>query len=277
MKVVYLAGVLALTLTSCVSSKKYKALEEQNNKAQTELSQARLELASCLEKQSAAQKQMEDLKRTNSQLLNNLGDLSSMSRKSAENLERSLESINQKDLQIRALNAAMSKKDSVTLALVTSLKGELGDLSDEDVQISVEKGVVYVSLSDRMLFSSGSARVSDKAKGVLGKVAKILQRHEQLEVMVEGHTDNKAINTDCIQDNWDLSAKRAASVVRILQEDHQVAPERLILAGRSYYKPLADNNTAEGRSQNRRTRILILPKLDEFFGLIEEGKQQMKK
>lgn len=276
MKNLVTASVAAVLLTGCVSSKKYKALETEHQKAQNELSQARLELAACLEKQKGQAGQIEDLRKYNDRLIQNMGDLSTITRKSAENLERSLESISQKDLQIRALNEAMSKKDSITLALVTALKGELGNLDDEDVQISVDKGVVYVSLSDRMLFRSGSAHVSADAKGVLGKVANILKRHPQLEVMVEGHTDNVPIQTDCVLDNWDLSAKRSAAIVRILQQDHGVAPERLVLAGRSFYKPIAGNETAEGRAINRRTRILILPKLDEFFGLLEEGKANMK-
>jgi len=166
---------------------------------------------------------------------------------------------------------ARTKKDSVTIALVTSLKGVLGNMNDEDVQISVEKGVVFISISDKLLFKSGSYDLSGRAKEVLGKVAKVVNNKPGMDVMVEGHTDDKSVlDNPSFKDNWDLSAKRATTVVRTLQNDFNVAPERLIAAGRSYYVPVADNTTEEGRSANRRTRIIILPKLDEFYGMIED-------
>ena len=177
----------------------------------------------------------------------------------------------EKDLRIRNMQEAMTKKDSVTLALVTSLKGVLGNMSDEDIQINVEKGVVYVSISDKLLFRSGSHTVTKRAKEVLGKVAKVVNDKPELEFMVEGHTDNVPIKLDDISDNWDLSVKRATAVIRILQNDFDVAPERMTAAGRSYYMPVADNDTAANRAKNRRTRIVVLPKIDQFYDLIAQG------
>lgn len=277
MKNSIIAGaVLAIAFTSCVSKSKFNALQDEQNKTAAELSQARMELAKCLDQNKVNSAEVELLKKYNDQLLTSMSDLTSMSKKGAENLEKSLESIRQKDSQLKSLQDAKTRQDSVTLALIAGLKGELGDLSDEDVQINVDKGVVLISISDRLLFKSGSFEVTDKAKNVLAKVAKIVNNKPNYDVMVEGHTDNKSISTTGIQDNWDLSVKRATSIVRILQNDYKVAPERLIPAGRSYYVPVASNETKEGRSLNRRTRILVLPKLDEFNALIEEGMTKLK-
>ena len=211
------------------------------------------------------------LQANNQDLINNIGNLTTLSKKGAENLEKSLESMQEKDLRIRTMQEAMTKKDSVTLALVTSLKGVLGNMSDEDIQINVEKGVVYVSISDKLLFRSGSHTVTKRAKEVLGKVAKVVNDKPELEFMVEGHTDNVPIKLDDISDNWDLSVKRATAVIRILQNDFDVAPERMTAAGRSYYMPVADNDTAANRAKNRRTRIVVLPKIDQFYDLIAQG------
>ena len=172
---------------------------------------------------------------------------------------------------------AITKKDSVTLALVTSLKGALGSLDDEDIEINVEKGVVYVSISDKLLFKSGRYDITTaRAKEVLGKVATVVIARPELEFMVEGHTDDQSIQNAVLQDNWDLSVKRATSVVRILQNEFNVPPQRMVAAGRSYYVPLESNDTAEGRSRNRRTRIVVLPKLDQFYKMVEEGMKKAK-
>ena len=273
-KIIPLSFVAILLMSSCVSKKKYTALQDEQKETADKLSSSKLELASCLSDRESAKKEIEHLKSTNYQLLNNVSSLATLSQKGAENLERSLESIKEKDMRINSLNEAINKKDSVTLALVTSLKGVLGDINDEDIEINVEKGVVYVSLSDKLLFKSGSYYVSSRAKEVLGKVAKVVKNKPNMDIMVEGHTDNVSIKNAVLEDNWDLSAKRATSIVRILQEDFGVDPARMTAAGRSYYVPVASNDTAEGRSQNRRTRIIILPKLDQFYGMIEEGMKE---
>jgi chemotaxis protein MotB len=155
------------------------------------------------------------------------------------------------------------------MALVMNLKGALGNVNDTDIEIKVEKGVVFISISDKMLFKTGSYDVQDNAKTVLGKVAQVLNNQPNIEFMVEGHTDNVPIKNNCIQDNWDLSVKRATSVVRILQNQFNIDPKRMTAGGRGEYIPLQENTTAEGKSANRRTRIVILPQLDQFFQLLE--------
>ena len=270
-KVLVMALAATFTLTSCVSKKKYVELEELQQSTSDKLSGAKLELAAALAAKDAQTQQLADLKADKADLAKQVGDLTAMSATNAENMEKTLESINEKDVTITRLQDAMNRKDSVTFALVNSLKGALGDMNDEDVQISVEKGVVYVNLSDKLMFRPGSDYVSKEAKAVLGKVAKIMQAKPTLEILVEGHTDSDPIATDCISDNWELSARRATNIVRILQNDFGIAPGRMTAAGRGEHVPVASNDTREGRASNRRTRIVVLPKLEEFNKLIEEG------
>jgi chemotaxis protein MotB len=186
-------------------------------------------------------------------------------------LERSLESLKEKDLTIRKLQDAVTRRDSVNLALVQSLKGVLGNLDDEDIEVSVEKGVVYVNISDKLLFKSGSYAITDRAKEVLGKVAKVVNNKPDFEFLVEGHTDTDPISRNGIKDNWDLSVLRATAVVRLLQDDFGVDPKRMTAGGRSEYVPVASNDNAEGKARNRRTRIVVLPKIDQFYNMIEDG------
>jgi len=253
-------------------------LKNYNRTQKNLLDSATVKLNSCNEEKEAALAQLatlteqnQFLKANNQDLINNIGNLTTLSQKGAENLEMSLESMKEKDIKIQRMQDAVTKRDSVTLALVTSLKGVLGNLSDEDIEINVEKGVVYVSISDKLLFRSGSYSVTAKAREVLGKVAQVVNDKPELEFMVEGHTDNVPISIEGVQDNWDLSVRRATSVVRILEKDFGVAPARMTAAGRSYYAPVADNDTAANRAKNRRTRIVVLPKLDQFYDLIEQG------
>ena len=279
MKHTYILLVIIL-LSSCVSQKKYAELEATNQKNLNLLNSATVKLNTCLDEKASAeanykalQEQVAFLKDNNQDLINNMGNLTTLSQKGAENLEKSLESLKEKDLVIRTMQDAVTRRDSVTLALVTSLKGAFIDINDNDIEINVEKGVVFISISDKLLFNSGSYYVSDRAKEVLGKVAQVVLDKPEIEFMVEGHTDNVPIQNEVLQDNWDLSVKRATSVVRVLQEDFNVPPQRMTAAGRSFYIPLMDNETAEGRAKNRRTRIVVLPKLDKFYDLIEKGMQ----
>lgn len=261
---------IAILMASCVSKKEFEALQGDLKTTEDKLSSVKLELADCLEDKEARADEIKYLKTTNYKLLNNIGDLSTLSAKEADNLERSLESLREKDLKINRLQDAVNRRDSVTLAVVTSLKGALGNMNDEDISINVDKGVVFISISDKLLFESGDYQVNKEAGKILAKVAKVVNGKPQYEVMVEGHTDTvPVISSSPIIDNWDLSARRAASVVRILNQDYQVDPARLIAAGRSHYQPLADNATKEGRRRNRRTRIVMLPKLDEFYAMVE--------
>jgi len=277
-KISLLLLTIFVLITSCISQKKYLELEDLQRNTKSLLDTATIKLNTCNEEKEAAlanlssvQDQVRFLKSNNQDLINNIGNLTTLSQKGAENLEKSLESMKEKDLRIQNMQEAVTKKDSVTLALVTSLKGVLGNLSDDDIEINVEKGVVYVSISDKLLFNSGSYTVTERAKEVLGKVAKVVNDKPEIEFMVEGHTDNVPIKIEGIDDNWDLSVKRATSVIRILQNDFDVKPERMTASGRSYYVPLYENDSPSNRAKNRRTRIVVLPKLDQFYDLIEQG------
>jgi chemotaxis protein MotB len=210
------------------------------------------------------------LKDNNNQALKQLENLSVISGTQAESIKKSLDNIGSKDAYIQGLQSALNRKDSLNLALVTHLKGAIGNLADEDINIKVEKGVVYIDISDKLLFKSGSYDVTDRAKEVLGKVALVLKNQPTIEFMVEGHTDSVSFkNTPVLNDNWDLSVKRATTIVRILQKQYGLDPSRMAASGRGEYKPIADNTTTDGRALNRRTRIVILPQLDQFFKLLE--------
>ncbi|MBQ4915375.1 OmpA family protein [Maribacter sp. MMG018] len=267
---------VTLLLSSCVSQKKYSDLEAKQKETQDLLNSATVKLNDCLEEKATAASRLQTLedqnaflKANNQELINNMGNLTTLTTKGAENLEKSLESLQEKDLTIRKLNDAITRRDSVNLSLVQSLKGVLGNLDDEDIEISVEKGVVFVSISDKLLFSSGSYNVTSRAKEVLGKVAKVVNNKPDFEFMVEGHTDDVPYRGrgGVLLDNWDLSVKRATAVVRILQNDFNVDPKRMTAAGRAEYVPVSQTE----KSKNRRTRIVVLPKIDQFYSMIEEG------
>ena len=277
-KFLILVACSSLFLTSCVSNKEHAALEAKQKTTQDLLNTATVKLNDCLSESSglsaennALKSQVTYLNATNGELINQIGDFTDLTIKGASNLEKSLESMKEKDLTINKLRDAITRRDSVNLALVQSLKGVLGDMNDTDIEINVEKGVVFVSISDKLLFKSGSINVSGKAKEVLGKIAMVVNNKPDFEFLVEGHTDSKTISTNCIKDNWDLSVLRATTVVRILQDDFGVSPARMTAGGRSQYVPKSANETAEGRAKNRRTRIVILPKLDQFYKMIEDG------
>ena len=272
-KIVIALSVLTL-LTSCVSKKKYTDLEAKNKETQDLLNTATVKLNSCLEEKAGLAATVEGLKEKNQLLINTSKDMTVLTTKGAENIEKALETIKEKDLKISRMQDALTKKDSVTLALVTSLKSSVG-ISDPDIEINVEKGVVFISIADKLLFKSGSYEVTDKAKAVLAKVAKVVNDKPDFECMVEGHTDNVPYNGNgVIFDNWDLSVKRSTSIIRVLTNDLGVKPAQLIAAGRSSYIPLVENDTPENRSKNRRTRIVVLPKIDQFYDMIEK---EMKK
>jgi chemotaxis protein MotB len=274
-KLLILALCSSFVLTSCVSKKKYAELEAQQKETQDLLNTATVKLNSCLTEKATAmtraqelEARLADLKKTNADLIQSSKDLTMLTAKGATNLEKSLESLKEKDLKITRLQDALNKKDSVTLALVTSLKKEVG-INDPDIEIDVEKGVVYISLSDKVLFKSGSYQISSRANEILGKVATVINGKPNFEAMVEGHTDNVPYRNGLLLDNWDLSVKRATAIVRALQE-LGVSPSRLVAAGRADHVPLVPNDTAENRSINRRTRILVLPKIDQFYDMIEK-------
>ena len=278
MKKVFLTLAIAtLTLTSCGTKKKIAALEAQNKECQDLLNSTTVKLNMCLSEKESLLKQTEYLKQNNSDLINSSKEMTVLSTKGAQNIEKALETIKEKDLKITRMQDALTKKDSVTLALVTSLKSSVG-ISDPDIEINVEKGVVFVSIADKLLFKSGSYVVSDRAKEVLAKVAKVINSRPTFECMVEGHTDNVPFTGNAVLlDNWDLSVKRSTAIVRVLTKDLGVKPSQLIAAGRSEFIPLVDNNSVDNRAKNRRTRIVVLPKIDEFYEMIEKEMKNPKK
>ena len=214
--------------------------------------------------------QIGNLQTTNSNLLNRMEDLSIIGKTGAESINKSLDNISKQYDFIENLSTKIQSKDSLNMALVMNIKRSLVDINDEDVQVEVRGGVVYVSISDKLLYKSGSSKINKAAEEVIGKIATVVNDHEELNILVEGHTDDvPMINNKCVADNWDLSVKRATSVVRLLQTEYFVSPERLTAAGRSEFVPKELNNTPEGRSANRRTEIIITPKLDQFFQLLE--------
>ena len=274
-KIVPLSVLTLLLMSSCVSKKEYAALEAKQKETEDLLNTATVKLNSCLEDKASATAQVQalqdrinDLKNTNANLIESNKDLTLLTAKGASNIEKTLESLKEKELKIDRLQDALTKKDSVMLALVTSLKKEVG-INDPDIEVNVEKGVVFISIADKLLFKSGSYIVNERAKEVLGKVAKVVNSKPNFECMVEAHTDPVPYSKPPLIDNWDLSVKRATSVVRVL-EDLGVNSGKLIAAGRAEFVPIASNDTAEGKAANRRTRIVILPKIDEFYDMIEK-------
>ncbi len=271
-KVILSLSIIAL-LSSC-GTKKIAALEAKNKEIQDLLNSATIKLNMCLSEKAAMISEMDYVKKNNSDLINNNKDMVTLSSKGAQNIEKALETIKEKDLKISRMQDALTKKDSVTLALVTSLKSSVG-ISDPDIEVNVEKGVVFISIADKLMFKSGSYIVSDRAKEILGKVAKVVNDKPTFECMVEGHTDNVPFTGNAILlDNWDLSVKRSTAIIRVLTKDLRVNPAQLIAAGRGEFIPLVSNDNADNRSKNRRTRIVVLPKIDEFYDMIEK---EMKK
>jgi chemotaxis protein MotB len=259
-----------------VSKKKYNTQLELYNKLNDTFNTVVHRLDQCLDekgRQKARISNLEDelarLKKEGSALLGQLSDLSIINKTQAESIRQSLENINSKEIYIRGLQSALSRKDSLNMALVLNLKGALADIDDKDVQINVEGSAVFISISDKLLFKTGSYEVNKDAKNVLKKVAQVLQAKPEFQFMVEGHTDSVRINNTQIADNWELSVLRATAITRSLQKDFGISPQRMVAAGRGEYSPVAENNSAEGRAKNRRTRIVILPQLDQFFKLLE--------
>jgi len=255
------------------SMAKYNACADEKRVLQAELKGLRDNIALREEQIGDLKGQVTDARTMRDKQLTQVGDLTVLSQSANDNIKETLSQLENKDRYINLLQAAKTKADSINLALAINLKGVLSQgIADEDVEVKVDKTVVFVNLSDKMLFTSGSSDVSPRAYEVLGKIAKIVESRPDFEVMVEGYTDNVPISSSCVSDNWDLSVKRATSVVRILQKNYGINPDRLIAAGRGEYNVLADNGTSEGRSINRRTRIIILPKLNQFYDLLNPQK-----
>ena len=279
-KYITMLFAFSIVLTSCVSTKKFNGKVAQYDSLKTDYDKVSLQLSACLDEKnknssriSSLESEIANLKENSTTLLKQLSTLSIITTAQSESIKKSLESLNSKDVYIMDLQKEMARKDSLNMALVLNLKGALKDVNDEDIQIKVEGSAVFISISDKMLFKSGSYVITPRAKEVLGKVAEVIKAQPDIQFMVEGHTDNKPINTGFIKDNWDLSVMRSTAVVRVLQKNYGVDPARMIAAGRSEYIPVTSNDQTEGRALNRRTRIVILPQLDQFFKLLEPQKK----
>ena len=264
----------SIMLVSCGPNKELVAAQVKLKNTQDLLNTATVKLNSCLSDKAvsdaslnALRDQLGDLRKTNDVLITNTKEITLLTAKGADNLEKTLESLQERDLKINRLQDAITRKDSVTLAIVSSLKKSVG-IDDPDIEINVEKGVVFISIADKLLFKSGSFIVTEKAKTVLEKVAKVISDKPDFEAMIEGHTDSQSYSNGILVDNWDLSVKRSTSIIRELQT-MGVNPAQLIAAGRSSYVPLTDNDTALNRSKNRRTRVVVMPKIDQFYEMIE--------
>lgn len=290
MKKVGIVLIALIALSSCVSKKKFQATQLDKDKLEQALRQTTSDLAECEKKfgqksgdydalsteLAKAKSKIEELlkevdfqKSTNGKLLDQLTNLSVISKEGAESIKKSLETIDKQSRDISLLNAQIRSKDSLNLVLVLNLKRSLVDVNDTDVNVRVDKGVVLISLSDGMLYKSGSAEISSRAGAILEKISRVINDYKTFDVLIEGNTDNVPISTACMADNWDLSVKRATSVARVLQLKYGVDPGRMIAGGRSEYYPKVANDTPANRTVNRRTEIIIMPKLDEFFKLLE--------
>ncbi|WP_431110866.1 OmpA/MotB family protein [Winogradskyella poriferorum] len=281
MKKISMLLVAAILLSSCVSKKKYMALEQENGEIKSQLTKTQVEKEDLENKFAKIQervdryndkinslsKDVEGLKIENDIKLDVNKDGTVMSNESKRKMLATLENVDPAKLA-----EAKTLKDSMNLAIQYNLEKTMNtsDLNeDEDIAVNINETVVMISISDKMLFNSGSYRISNKADHILQKLADVINSEESIDVMVEGHTDSRSINTEKIQDNWDLSVLRATSVVRKLQNKYKVDPAKLIASGRSSYQPLVDNDTRENRSKNRRTRIILMPNIDKFFALME--------
>ncbi|TXE05650.1 OmpA family protein [Gelidibacter salicanalis] len=271
MKKISIAVFTVMMFTSCVSKKKYVALEQENGQIKSELTKTRVEKEDLEAKFDAIQarvdsynKKINSLTEANDAMLVNVDNVAVISNDTKKAMRKTLRNVDQ-----AKLSEAKTLKDSMNLALSYNLNKSMDNLNeDEDISIDINETVVMISISDKMLFNTASYKVSNKANDILQKLANVINSEPSVEVMVEGHTDARSIRTSKIADNWDLSVLRATSVVRKLQDDYGVAPEKMIAAGRSSFKPIAENDTNDNRSKNRRTRIVILPNLDKFFALM---------
>ncbi len=273
MKKILLVTVLsAATLTSCVSKKKYVALESELSNTQSNLQRTTMEKEEAQAKLDAIEARVADynakinsLKESNDEKME-MNDLTVMSNKTKKQMRATLAKVDQSEL-----SKAKTLEDSINLAVSYNLKKSITEDSEsDDVQITVDKTVVMINVSDKLLFKSGSYRLNNKADGLMKKLAEVINSEPSMEVMVEGHTDSQTmVPGSHIQDNWDLSVRRSTTIVRALQDKYNVDPSKLIAAGRSSYAPLVENSNKENMAKNRRTRIVIIPNLDKFFAMID--------
>lgn len=277
------ATATAVAMSSCSTNKKLAALQAQHddlqqryNQSQIELTESRANERSLQTMLDGAKKNNEDLKRAYAELKGTLDHSMAQNQQGNVNISKLVDEINASNRYIKQLVDAKTKSDSLNIALTNKLTRSLSRDELQEVDVKVLKGVVYISLADNMLFKSGSYEINDRAMQTLSKIAKIIKDYGDYDVLVEGNTDNVPINRTNIRNNWDLSALRASSVVQVLQNDFGVNPQRLTAGGRGEYNPLQSNDTDLGRQRNRRTEIIITPKLDQFLDLIDDAPEAEK-
>ncbi|WP_373058356.1 flagellar motor protein MotB [Zunongwangia sp. H14] len=271
-KTIALTVLSAAMFTSCVSKKKYVALEDNLNDTRSELQKTKVAKEEIEGKYNAIEERVADynakinsLRESNDEKLE-MNDLTAMSNKNKQKMRATIAKMDPEKVQ-----GAQTLEDSINLAVSYNLKNSISEgADDEDIDISVDETVVMINVSDKLLFNSGSYRVSNKANELLKKLAEVIKSEPTMEVMIEGHTDDRTmVENSYLQDNWDLSVRRATAIVRILQDKYGVAPEKLIAAGRSSYAPLVENDSKENMAKNRRTRIVIIPNLDKFLAMLD--------
>lgn len=268
---ILLGAAAALLATGCVSNKKYALLKSDYDASQMALAESKAYNKSLDAMLEDAKRQNQELRADLAQLQATLNHSIAQNSQGNVNISKLVDEINVSNKYIRRLVEAKSKSDSLNMVLTTNLTRSLSPADMQDVDIKVIKGVVYISLADNMLFRSGSYEISDQAMGILSKIAKIIKDYKDYDVLVEGNTDNVPISRPNIRNNWDLSTLRASSVVQTLQNSFGVDPSRLTAGGRGEYNPVASNSTDNGRQLNRRTEIIITPKLDQFMDLIGQA------
>lgn len=274
-------AIIAATITllsGCVSTKKYTTLQTDYNNLNQRYQASEIDLAASKSRVKSLEDQLAQEKANNAQLRKALAALQSTLDKSINqntqgnvNISKLVDEINASNKYIQHLVNTKNKSDSLNIVLTNNLTRSLSREELRDVDIKVLKGVVYISLADNMLYKTGSYEISDRANETLSKIAKIIQDYKEYEVLIEGNTDNVPISRPNIRNNWDLSTLRASSVVQALQTRYGIDPKRLTAGGRGEYNPVADNDSETGKARNRRTQIIITPKLDQFMELIEQA------
>lgn len=296
MKKAILFALSVCMMSSCVSKKKFLEVQAEysNFKASTRngLTKTKAELKDCAKAKETCEatakikdreleirakhiknleEQIEYLKKTNTKMLDRMADLSIVSKAGAESIKKSLETLNEQNQYIESLNTTIQRKDSLNLSLVVAVKRAFAELGDDDLSVKVKRGLVYISIADKTLFPSGGVSVPQRAENMLEKLAKILNDHRELELIIEGHTDTAPVANECLKDTWDLSAKRATTVVKLLQTRFGVSPDRMTAGGRAEFAPKDAANSEAARKLNRRTEIIVMPKLDQFFQALTNG------
>ena len=274
----FIAIAAGLLLTSCASKKELASCQTENKSLTESLQTAKEDLAaknarvSSLEEQLAQQRQqLDEQKKAYAALQQTLNQSLTNANQTNVSIEKLVDQINESNQYIRHLVEVKSKSDSLNMVLTNNLTRSLSKEELKEVDVQGLKGVVYISLADNMLYKSGSYEISDRAAETLSKIAKIITDYKDYDVLIEGNTDNVPISKTNIRNNWDLSALRASSVVQALQNQYGVDPKRLTAGGRGEYNPIADNSTEVGKQRNRRTQIIITPKLDQFMDLIDQA------